>query len=319
LALFQSWHDRLDRVEQSDDAAVQYHRAKADAWLTLGREEYQVNDRTGVVEAAFAQAKQLIGRLETSPPQRITETALLSGSVRVREDLWGLAERLKDNPGFRCAAPAVARLEVALIWAGNEQLTCGPDDPRHRLADAEAAARNAERLAASCVVPPPAPQLAVKPQVKVRERAPSVQRRPAPIPETLIVPNVIHFAFDRADLSPRSVAVLDRIVEVIREYPDLRVVMFGHTDRRGSDTYNYALARRRAEAANAYLLSMGITSEQVRMVSEGEARLMRGGESNVDHAHNRRVEFEFYTSIGRRIETVFQEADLQLEEEERSR
>ncbi len=313
LAEFDRWQSRLGGVPAPENGSQAYYQSKAAHWLALSRQEYQVNDRTGVVEAAFAEAKRLIGRLESGRVPRISETLLPPGSIRLREDLWNLSEELKDHRGFQCAAGAIARLEVELVWAGNVELTCGPNDPRHHLAAAEAAADEARRLAERCNVVPD-----VEPRVRRRTATPKLESVPTPVPSTLVVPNVIHFAFDKATISSQSVAILNRIAEVVKLYPDLRVLMFGHTDRRGSDMYNYALARRRADSAYVRLVESGVDPSQLRVVSEGEARLIRGEESNVAHAYNRRVEFEFYTSVGRRIETVFQESDLQPEPETKS-
>ncbi len=306
LAEFAGWQSRLNRLAVPQEPVAAYHHAKAAGWLALGREEYQVNDQTGIADAALAQARRLITRLEEGSAPRLSETQLPVGSVRLRDDLWDLAEELKDHRGFRCAATAIARLEIELVWAGNVQLTCGPEDPRHHLRAAEIAAQEARELSESCrITPNPEPAIA-----PIMSKPPAVPNSMA-VPLTLMVPNVIHFAFDRATISHESALVLDRIAEVINRYPDLRVVMFGHTDRRGSDTYNYRLARRRADSAHAFLVDKGVDPTQLRVVSEGEARLIRGGESDVEHAYNRRVEFEFYTSVGRRIKTVFQKSDLQ--------
>ena len=149
LALFETWMSRLDAAGRQQDSVSRYHRSKARALIDLAREEYTDNDRTGIADAALREAITLITQYEGGAVS-LRPVAVLDGSAPVRDDLWQLAEDLKEAPGFRCAASLVARLEVRLVWAGNEELTCGVDDPRPHLEAAERLARRARERAASC-------------------------------------------------------------------------------------------------------------------------------------------------------------------------
>jgi peptidoglycan-associated lipoprotein len=81
------------------------------------------------------------------------------------------------------------------------------------------------------------------------------------------VPSTITFAFNSAELSPEARATLARQADWIRQFPDVRFRVYGHTDLVGSNAYNKALGLRRAKAAVAYLSSLGIGSARLEAVA----------------------------------------------------
>lgn len=87
------------------------------------------------------------------------------------------------------------------------------------------------------------------------------------------VPSTITFAFNSAALTPDSMRVLDQQANWIRQFPELRFRVYGHTDLVGSDAYNKALGKRRAEAVVSYFAQRGISRSRLEaLVSFGETR-----------------------------------------------
>jgi outer membrane protein OmpA-like peptidoglycan-associated protein len=87
------------------------------------------------------------------------------------------------------------------------------------------------------------------------------------------VPTTINFEFNSAQLGPEARRILDQQAEFMRQFPEVRFSVFGHTDLVGSAAYNEALGRRRAEAAVDYLTSRGISRGRLEaLVSFGESR-----------------------------------------------
>ena len=85
------------------------------------------------------------------------------------------------------------------------------------------------------------------------------------------VPSTITFAFDSAELDEEARAVLRRQATWIRQFPEVRFSVYGHTDLVGSATYNYSLGLRRARAAVNYLVSLGVPRNRLEaLVSRGE-------------------------------------------------
>ena len=144
-------------------------------------------------------------------------------------------------------------------------------------------------------------------------QAPPIEEPPPPMPIRLRVPRNIHFALDESFISPESAQILDQIGAAMRTHPSLVVELQGHTDPRASVAYNQALSERRALAARDYLLRQGIAAERMRIVPFGESRRRSDGNTRLDFARDRRVEFIFTDTQG--IDIIFEdvESDLQLE------
>ncbi len=96
----------------------------------------------------------------------------------------------------------------------------------------------------------------------------------------------VHFASGRWQLSPSAKAVLNLVVDVLREAPSGRIEIAGHTDSSGSEAYNLRLSERRAGAVRDYLISKGVSGERLRARGYGEAQPV----SSAEPARNRRVE-----------------------------
>ena len=87
------------------------------------------------------------------------------------------------------------------------------------------------------------------------------------------VPTTITFAFNSAQLTDDAKATLRRQANFIRQFPEVRFRVYGHTDLVGSDAYNKALGLRRAKAAVAYLSAQGIgTARLEAVVSHGKTQ-----------------------------------------------
>jgi peptidoglycan-associated lipoprotein len=87
------------------------------------------------------------------------------------------------------------------------------------------------------------------------------------------VPSTINFAFDSAQLDATARNILDRQAHWIRQFPEVRFRVYGHTDLVGSEAYNRQLGLRRANAAVNHLVSRGVSRSRLEaMVSYGETR-----------------------------------------------
>lgn len=87
------------------------------------------------------------------------------------------------------------------------------------------------------------------------------------------VPSTITFAFNSSELSPEAQTSLRNQADWIRQFPEIRFRVYGHTDLVGSNAYNKALGLRRANAAVAYLSTQGISRARLEaVVSYGKTR-----------------------------------------------
>jgi len=102
----------------------------------------------------------------------------------------------------------------------------------------------------------------------------------------------IHFAFDSSRLSPKTQDILKAKAKILKNHPELRMVIAGHCDERGTDEYNIALGERRAMAAYEYLILLGVEADRMDLVSYGEERPLVEGHNEEAWAKNRRDEFK---------------------------
>ena len=81
-----------------------------------------------------------------------------------------------------------------------------------------------------------------------------------------------YFDLDKADIRSDARAALAKTADFLRNYPQVRVVIEGHCDERGSTEYNLALGDRRAAAVKEYLVSLGIGADRMSTVSYGKEK-----------------------------------------------
>ncbi len=103
----------------------------------------------------------------------------------------------------------------------------------------------------------------------------------------------ITFETGKATLLASSNATLDRVVEIAKKYPNLKLRVEGHTDSTGDDAYNQQLSQQRAEAVQSYLTQAGVAAGQISAVGLGESHPVAANENATGRAQNRRVEFVF--------------------------
>jgi peptidoglycan-associated lipoprotein len=108
----------------------------------------------------------------------------------------------------------------------------------------------------------------------------------------------VTFAFNDASVGADDQPVLERFARVAqRYYPGSKITVEGFADPAGSDAYNIALSRRRAENVSQTLTSLGVPRTQLRTVGYGETRLITPGATHNDPGaeRNRRVVFVIET------------------------
>ncbi len=105
----------------------------------------------------------------------------------------------------------------------------------------------------------------------------------------------VHFDFDRFNLRPEALTILDDAVAKLQANPTLNVTIEGHCDSMGTIEYNLALGERRANSARDYLVSRGIAMARLRTVSYGEERPIADNTTAEGRAMNRRVHLAVIT------------------------
>ena len=108
----------------------------------------------------------------------------------------------------------------------------------------------------------------------------------------LNIPSTLTFDVDKSEIKPEMMPILDQVAATVKQYDTTQVVVKGHTDSTGSESYNLKLSERRAEAVRLHLLSRGVLLERVSTEAYGETRPVASNETAEGRARNRRVEIE---------------------------
>ncbi|MEB2776099.1 OmpA family protein [Algoriphagus sp. D3-2-R+10] len=108
-----------------------------------------------------------------------------------------------------------------------------------------------------------------------------------------IVLENIYYDLDKAEIRADAAVELDKLVQVLKDNPAIRIELSSHTDDRSSDAYNQDLSQRRAQSAVDYIVSQGIASDRLVAKGYGESQLIiENASTEEEHQINRRTEFK---------------------------
>lgn len=125
---------------------------------------------------------------------------------------------------------------------------------------------------------------------------PNGPKTAAPLPSTPMVLEGVEFEFNSDELTTASRPILDRAAETLRAHPGIPVEVAGHTDSKGSFTYNFNLSTLRAKTVYKYLVDKGVSAHRLSFKGYGESDPIAdnqnadGSDNPEGRARNRRVE-----------------------------
>ncbi len=99
----------------------------------------------------------------------------------------------------------------------------------------------------------------------------------------------VFFEFNRDNLTEESTSVLDATAEWLKENPEVKLLIEGHTDERGTKEYNIGLGQRRASSVKKYLESKGIEASRIKIISYGKEKPEFAGSNEEAWSKNRRA------------------------------
>jgi outer membrane protein OmpA-like peptidoglycan-associated protein len=134
--------------------------------------------------------------------------------------------------------------------------------------------------------PPPPPPPAPPPE------PPPKPKRVEVTADQIVITEKIQFDTNKSTIKPESHGLLDEIVGVFKDNPQLRKVSIeGHTDSDGADPYNMKLSDGRAKAVLQYLVEHGIDAGRLTAKGFGESKPIASNDTPEGKEKNRRVEF----------------------------
>lgn len=182
------------------------------------------------------------------------------------------------SEGAKYCPEKIARAKELGKKAAETYWACRTAEAMALLAEARKLAKEAESCRPPARVspaPPPPPAAAPPP--------PPAARQPISF-------HSVQFDFDKSNLKPEAAAELDRAVKIMKDNPDVVLELQGNTDSVGTDAYNMALGKRRADAVFNYLKSKGIQANRLKEASFGEGKPVASNATDAGRAQNRRVD-----------------------------
>ena len=104
------------------------------------------------------------------------------------------------------------------------------------------------------------------------------------------------FAFDSDSIQTAAGVNLRELASSLQKYPDSQLLIVGHTDNVGDDSYNQRLSERRSNSAAAYLAAQGVARTRLAATGKGESEPVTTNETDAGRQQNRRVEVAIYAS-----------------------
>jgi outer membrane protein OmpA-like peptidoglycan-associated protein len=104
--------------------------------------------------------------------------------------------------------------------------------------------------------------------------------------------NNLLFDTGKADLKPAAVDSINQISDIIKKYPEDKLIVVGYTDSIGSDAYNQGLSEHRAQAVRLAMIARGIPAASIEAVGMGKSNPVASNATEEGRAKNRRVELQ---------------------------
>lgn len=123
------------------------------------------------------------------------------------------------------------------------------------------------------------------------------------LPTREISIDVVEFDTDKSFIRPQYFSMLDRVASIMLQNPTYNIMLVGHTDNEGSDTYNYHLGQRRSKSVRDYLIQRGVTPQRISTMSYGESLPKRQNVSASNKQRNRRTEIVVLEGVLPKLDT----------------
>jgi len=215
------------------------------------------------------------------------------------DDAKSTLQKAIDAGAKKCAPCQVATAEAALAHATHETEELSPEShSTHFWTGVKIAKEKAlEALKLTpCEKPaPPPPPPPAPPPPPPPPAPPAPPAPPPPPPPKPVAPPVfesIPFNENKSNISPEAAKVLDEVGRTLKQNPNIKVEIGGHTDATGSDKADMAISLKRAESVMKYLMDkFNISADRLMVKAYGKSKPIADNKTKEGRAKNRRVEF----------------------------
>jgi len=266
--------------------------------LTKADEAFSKGQGTATVDHLAYIANQQVGIAQETAKRKTAELAVTNAGAKrteVRlEARTAEADAAKQKADMAKQEADVAKQEAD---AAKRQVTIAKEKAELQAADlaaadAELAAVDAELAAADAQ--------AQRDQALIEQQEQQLKELNAQKTERGLVITLgdVLFNTNKAQLKSGGMHNVQKLAAFLNQYPQHKVLVEGHTDSTGSDSYNQELSDRRANAVRMALINMGISSDRVTTHGYGEAFPVGGNDTAAGRQSNRRVEIIISDSKG---------------------
>ena len=241
----------------------------------------KANEALGRADQALAKGDDVDVNHNAYLATQRARTAIAAGNAKASEDLIKTAEveRERARADAREREAQRARSSAASARADARDARADANSQREQTAVAQQQAANATGQAAAA-----------------EARAAGLERQLLALEALktdrgmVITLGDVLFEFNRAEVKPSAQARMAQLADFLKQYPDRRVSIEGHTDNIGTAAYNTELSQRRAEAIKSQLIGLGIASDRIATVGYGKDFPVASNDTDTNRAINRRVE-----------------------------
>jgi len=173
----------------------------------------------------------------------------------------------------RFFAAAAVILAIALFGCAKKQVTAPPEVQQPSAMEQQPAKEGPEKITEEKVA-----------KVETKEV-------PSKMEEMSGLFQDIHFDFDKYNIREDAKPLLEKVADYLIKNGKHNILIEGHCDERGTSEYNLGLGDRRARAAKDYLVSLGVPSSRIEMISYGKERPLCSEHNEECWAKNRRCHF----------------------------
>ena len=246
------------------------------------------------IDIARARAAERFERARLIELERDRDRILLNASLQEAERARAESEQLRRQSMQRSEEADRARTEARLATERSERAeqekTLAQEEAQQarRVALAEAREADLARQEAN---------LATATAQSLRRQLENLQARETNRGLVYTLGDVL-FEYGQAALRIEALVHLDQLVSFVQEYPERTVSIEGHTDSRGSESFNLKLSQARAESVREALIERGVEGVRIQAVGLGEEFPLASNESDFGRQQNRRVEIVILNDQG---------------------
>ena len=209
---------------------------------------------------------------------------------RAYDEAKATFQKATDAGAKKCAPCDYGTAEASLAWADhaieNYEIV-GKGDRAIALAK-EKSLEALKKTPCEPVAPAPPPPAPTPPPP-----APKPAPPPPPPPKQVPVFENVYFNENKTNVDPIAAKALDRDGMILKENPDIKVEIGGHTDSLGSEMANQKISEKRAESAKKYIMDkFNISGDRIAVKGYGSKRPIADDKTKEGRAKNRRVEFK---------------------------